>query len=53
MESIFLNNLIQVAMNQEFADHGAIQNVIDKFNEIRSNLYDSSEQLAHDETINQ
>jgi len=41
--------LIQVALSQEFADHGAIAQVIAKFQEIRSNLYDSSTALALDE----
>jgi len=38
-------------MSQEFADHGAVNQVIGKFNEIRNNLYDSSNKLASDEEM--
>jgi len=48
-----LNALIAVAVKQEFADHQAIGEVITKFGEIRSNLYDSSAKLAADESVNQ
>merc|ERR1712113_61531 len=48
-EKAFLNALIQVAVKQEFADQAAIFEVINKFNEIKNNLFDGSAQLAADE----
>jgi hypothetical protein len=44
-----LNALISVAVNQEFADHAAVIEVINKFQEIRENLLTSSSKLAADE----
>jgi uncharacterized membrane-anchored protein YhcB (DUF1043 family) len=52
-EVVFLNALIAVAVKQEFADTAAIGQVIQKFNEIKNNLYDSSSKLAADEQVNQ
>lgn len=46
-----MNALIQVAAKQEFTDHGALNAVITKFNDIKNNFYDASGKLAADEEV--
>lgn len=41
--------LVELAMNQEFADAGAVGQVISKFNEIRDNLLSSLNTLQLNE----
>jgi len=41
--------LVEMAANQEFADNGAVAQVIAKFNEIRGNLSDSLAKCHLDE----
>ena len=48
-DAALLDALVQVAASQEFAEHSAVLQVIQKFNDIKNNLSDAAGALTADQ----